>query len=208
MTTRMTGAPRQPYTPRRFSRAGRALGLFWGVIVVGFVLLALTLEILGPPRNSMQPLPLQASKSSRSSVLPATQGASSASGANSPSSPARKQDGSEPAAARQEAPSSGPSSTAASALPSPARVAQTSPSLPTPIVSPDPSLMEPASFSPSAQLPKIGADGRLPMRVYAAKFNPSETRPRVALIIAGIGLSVTESNDAIVSTPPAVKVGR
>ncbi|MBX5452962.1 MAG: divergent polysaccharide deacetylase family protein [Acidobacteriia bacterium] len=204
MTTPMTEAPRQPYAPRRFSRAARALGVFWGVILVGFVLLALTLEILGPPGNSTKPMPLQAGKPSASSVSPATQAARLASGANPLSSPPQKPGHGQPPAARQEAPSSGSSPAAAKGPPTPAGGEQTGPSLPTPIPPPDLSLLEPASFSPSAQLPKIGADGRLPMRVYAGKFDPNETRPKVALIIAGIGLSVTESNDAIVSTPPAV----
>jgi hypothetical protein len=53
-------------------------------------------------------------------------------------------------------------------------------------------------------LPRIAADGRMPMQVYAAGFDTSTRRPRVGLLIAGIGLNQAESNAAIRSLPHGV----
>ncbi len=80
-----------------------------------------------------------------------------------------------------------------------------------PIAAPDPALLEPADFAASALLPRIGPNGRLPMRVYAAHVpnpgvaNPG-TAPRVAILLAGIGLSETDSADAIEHLPAAVSL--
>ena len=35
------------------------------------------------------------------------------------------------------------------------------------------------------KLPRIASDGRMPMAVYAAAFDPASTRPRVGLLVAG-----------------------
>ena len=37
-------------------------------------------------------------------------------------------------------------------------------------------------------LPRIAVDGRMPMQVYAAGFDSSSRRPRVGLLLAGVGL--------------------
>ncbi len=44
----------------------------------------------------------------------------------------------------------------------------------------------------------------LPWKVYAAKFNRSDPRPKVAIIIAGLGLRAKETSSAIDSLPPLV----
>ncbi len=75
-----------------------------------------------------------------------------------------------------------------------------------PIAAPDPALLEPADFAASALLPRIGANGRLPMRVYAAHVTNPVNAPRIAILLAGIGLSETDSADAIEHLPAAVSL--
>lgn len=65
----------------------------------------------------------------------------------------------------------------------------------------DPLLTEPSVHGP---LPRIGADGRVPMRAYARAFDRQDSRPRVALILGGIGLNHGLSEQAIRTLPPAV----
>jgi polysaccharide deacetylase 2 family uncharacterized protein YibQ len=74
---------------------------------------------------------------------------------------------------------------------------------PGPIPDPDPALLEPSPGSPVG-LPIVSADGRLPMHVYAAGFDRSNLRPRVGLIVAGIGLNGSASEAAIRDLPGGV----
>lgn len=76
--------------------------------------------------------------------------------------------------------------------------------LPGPVADPDPALLEAIPGSPRAMLPRIAVDGRTPMAAYAAAFHPSTPRPRVGLLIAGIGMSGAETLDAINTLPGAV----
>lgn len=62
----------------------------------------------------------------------------------------------------------------------------------------DPALVE---FTAAGALPRIGEDGRMPMRVYARPFDRQDPRPRVALILGGIGLRAGLSEEAIRSLP-------
>jgi polysaccharide deacetylase 2 family uncharacterized protein YibQ len=52
-------------------------------------------------------------------------------------------------------------------------------------VSVDPSLIEQGPFGP---LPRIGPDGRRPLFAYARPFNLADARPKVAVVILGLGL--------------------
>ena len=65
----------------------------------------------------------------------------------------------------------------------------------------DPALVE---FTALGAMPRIGADGRMPMRAYARPFDRQDPRPRVALILGGIGLRTSLSEEAIRTLPPAV----
>jgi hypothetical protein len=69
---------------------------------------------------------------------------------------------------------------------------------------PDPALVE---ESPNGALPIIGKDGRQPWQVYARPFDAKETRPRIALIITGIGLDATLSQAALDRLPGAITFG-
>jgi polysaccharide deacetylase 2 family uncharacterized protein YibQ len=75
---------------------------------------------------------------------------------------------------------------------------------PGPIADPDPALLEPTPGAPSAMMPRIALDGRMPMQVYAAGFDRSSRRPRVGIVLAGIGLNEDESTKAIQDLPGAV----
>ncbi|MDA8049861.1 MAG: divergent polysaccharide deacetylase family protein [Rhodospirillales bacterium] len=98
-------------------------------------------------------------------------------------------------AATAAAPSAAPTvSLAASIPPQPSR----------PIAPPDPALLEPSPDNPKAFLPRIGPNGATSMQVYAASFNPADPRPRIGLVVAGIGLSNQESRTAIDNLPGAV----
>ncbi len=66
---------------------------------------------------------------------------------------------------------------------------------------PDPGLIEQTSIGP---LPRIGDDGRLPWQVYARPFDNRDTRPRIAIIMSGLGLSGAATQAAIQGLPGGV----
>jgi uncharacterized protein len=72
---------------------------------------------------------------------------------------------------------------------------------PGPITDPDPALLEPMTGQPANLLPRIATDGRMPMQLYAAGFDPSTRRPRVGLLVAGVGANETDSAAAIRALP-------
>lgn len=69
---------------------------------------------------------------------------------------------------------------------------------------PIPALLEPSRTQPGSLLPRIATDGRAPMRAYARPFDPTDTRPRIGLLVAGLGLSEAESREAVESLPGPV----
>lgn len=73
-----------------------------------------------------------------------------------------------------------------------------------PIENPDPALSQPAPGIPHGYLPRIAADGRMPMRTYAAPFDPNNLHPRVGLLIAGIGMNDADSMAVINTLPSAI----
>ena len=75
---------------------------------------------------------------------------------------------------------------------------------PGPISDPDPALLEPTRGIPPAFLPRISADGRAAMHEYASGFDPTTRRPRVGIVIAGIGMSEADSLSAIRHLPRGV----
>ncbi|NKB48365.1 MAG: divergent polysaccharide deacetylase family protein [Alphaproteobacteria bacterium] len=68
---------------------------------------------------------------------------------------------------------------------------------------PDPGLIEQTSIGP---LPRVGDDGRLPWQVYARPFDNRDTRPRIALIMSGLGLSGAATQAAIQGLPGGVSL--
>lgn len=72
------------------------------------------------------------------------------------------------------------------------------------IAAPDAALLEPSKSFPLSPLPRIAADGQLPRVVYRRPAGPPGARPRIALILAGIGLSAADSRAAIEALPGTV----
>ena len=67
--------------------------------------------------------------------------------------------------------------------------------------SPDPALLD---MTPIGPLPRVGDDGRLPRQVYAKPFNIADSRPRVAIVVSGLGLSAAATESAIQGLPGSV----
>jgi len=68
---------------------------------------------------------------------------------------------------------------------------------------PDPMLIEQGQNGP---LPKIAADGAQAWHVYAHPFPPTDARPRIAILISGLGMSKETSEQAIQRLPDAVSL--
>lgn len=69
---------------------------------------------------------------------------------------------------------------------------------------PDPGLIE---NTRDGSLPIIGKDGRQAWQVYARPFDQSDKRPRIALIVTGLGLDAALSQAALDRLPGAVTFG-
>jgi polysaccharide deacetylase 2 family uncharacterized protein YibQ len=72
------------------------------------------------------------------------------------------------------------------------------------VPAPDPGLVE---DTPNGPLPIIGKDGRQAWQVYARPFDAKDTRPRLALIVTGIGLDQSLSQAALDRLPGTVTFG-
>ncbi len=72
------------------------------------------------------------------------------------------------------------------------------------IAPPDPGLLEPSQLYQGGQLPRIGAGNRQPMQAYAAAFNSTDPRPRVAILLSGIGMNEAEALVASSNLPRQV----
>lgn len=88
-----------------------------------------------------------------------------------------------------------------------AEVAEAAPThAPGTVAPPDPALLEPSTTFPGGMLPRIGPGGRAPFRSYAAPFDAGDPHPRVAVLLGGIGMSETDSEEAIHNLPAAVSL--
>ena len=72
-----------------------------------------------------------------------------------------------------------------------------------PLAAVDPALIEKEA---SAMLPKIADDGRTPWRVYARPFDSRDDRPRIAIVIVGVGLSAVTAEAAIEHLPGQISL--
>src|SRR5689334_338743 len=133
-----------------FLAGWRGLGRFWMIVLTALGFGAVMLQSLGPPQGPPQ-----------GSIMP-------------PAHPAAvPQETLEPPRIIHPDLSGKATSQAAPAEPRPGR------DTPGPVADPDPGLSEPDPLVPDRSLPRIAVDGRAPMRVYAAGFDPTTTRPRV-----------------------------
>lgn len=66
--------------------------------------------------------------------------------------------------------------------------------------------MEPAlqEAGPHGPLPRVGPDGRTPIRAYGHPFDRADTRPRVGLVVGGLGMNAAVAEEAIRRLPASV----
>jgi uncharacterized protein len=65
----------------------------------------------------------------------------------------------------------------------------------------DPALVEDSPFGP---LPVIAADGRSPMTAYARSFDAKDKRPRIAVVVGGLNVSISNTKLALARLPGPV----
>ena len=70
-----------------------------------------------------------------------------------------------------------------------------------PIPPPDPALLEPGAHGP---LPRIGPEGRSAIRTYGRGFDRTDPRPRLGLVIGGLGMNARLTEEAIRRLPGTV----
>lgn len=68
-------------------------------------------------------------------------------------------------------------------------------------LSADPALVEDSPFGP---LPIVAADGRSPMTAYARPFDDQDKRPRIAIVVGGLNVSISRTKLALARLPGAV----
>ena len=166
----------------RFLSGWAGLARFWAVIAALVGATGLTLHLMGPPAPRPQTAPTQAAPTQ----------AGPAPGAPAAAAPGQP-DAGKTAAAQ-------PAAEAPAKTQPPARAAQAQRTndrpgrdTPGPIADPDPALLEASPLDRDDQLPRIAADGRKAMQVYAAGFDTQTRRARVSLILAGIGMHESDS---------------
>jgi hypothetical protein len=192
--------------PRRVFAGWRGLGLFWLLVLLVLGGVALRLDRLGPPEphETMAEAPQtpEALAPPPAAAEPVAPPAATTDPASAPSVaqvvvPA-------PAVVEPPPPAAEASAqTPAAPAPPPLDVPVATPDFPAarPIPAPDPALLEQGRFG---ALPRVGADGRTSIRAYAGQFDRQDTRPRVGIIVADLGISNAQTEDAIRRLPPAV----
>ncbi len=196
----------------------RALGLFWLAVLGTALGGGYWLEHLGPPagmtaqapapgRDAGSPgAPAEAQQAAPSPTVTGTVPAQSAAAPVQPSPGTDPAPHGAPAAAEAAPPASHPAPEAAAAPPSapepPPLMAAAAPRMAArPIAAPDAALLEAGRHG---MLPRAGANGRTSIRAYGRDFDRRDTRPRIGIVVADIGLNATQTEEAIRRLPPAV----
>ena len=65
----------------------------------------------------------------------------------------------------------------------------------------EPALQE---TGPHGPLPRVGPDGRTPIRAYGHTFDRTDPRPRIGLVVGGLGMNAAVTEEAIRRLPGAV----
>jgi polysaccharide deacetylase 2 family uncharacterized protein YibQ len=163
--------------PPRVSTGLKALGLFWLVLLLGGGAGAAWLHMLGPPAPPVAEAPPPAEEPPASIARPAA--------------PEPPQLPSLPPVVTPAAPPV-PAPATAAAAPRPAGPA---------VAEPDPALIERLR---DGSLPRIAEDGRAPWRTYARPFDQADRRPRIGVLVAGLGISESATAQVIERLPGAV----
>ena len=187
-------------------RAGRSWGLR-SALIVGLLLLAGAAGLVGwlalhpppPPDNGGVTIALAPPAPVPAPVPVPTPPAAVPEEIPPPASSARPQEAARP-------PATAPTPPAPAPIPAPPSTATPETRVPFPKIDglapvPDQGLIERTA---EGLLPKIGADGRKPWQVYGRPFDPADKRPRIALIIGGLGQSSAATEAAIQRLPGAV----
>jgi len=203
--------------PRRIFAGWRGLGLFWVLVLLLLGGGGFWLDRLGPPGppetvaeapetpdakppeapTAEAPAPEPAAEASNQPVpAPVPEPATAQAEPPPPSPPLAM---ASPPAAPALAPAPPPAAPAPPAFDAPPISAEVPSARPIP--APDAILQEQGRFGP---LPRVGADGRTSIRAYAGQFDRQDTRPRIGIVVADIGISNTQTEDAIRRLPPAV----
>ena len=192
--------------PRRVFAGWRGLGLFWLLVLLVLGGVALRLDRLGPPEphETMAEAP-QAPEALAPPPAAAEPVAPPVATADPTSAPSVAQVVVPAPAVVEPPPPAAEASTQTPAAPAPPPldVPVAAPDFPAarPIPAPDPALLEQGRFG---ALPRVGADGRTSIRAYAGQFDRQDTRPRVGIIVADLGISNAQTEDAIRRLPPMV----
>jgi polysaccharide deacetylase 2 family uncharacterized protein YibQ len=204
----------------------KALGAFWVVVLALLASGAGVLQWLGPPPPPAAPV--AAAPTAPEAAAPAPPEAAASAPSAAPAEQAVIASAPTTSAAPEPAPEVPPAPVAAApaspappvaappiaappvaaALPAapeppplPATAASRAPVAETPIQPPDPALLERGRHG---MLPRVGPEGRTSIRAYARPFDRSETRPRIGVVVGGLGLFAPQSEEAIRRLPPAV----
>ena len=192
--------------PRRVFAGWRGLGLFWLLVLLVLGGTALRLNRLGPPEP---PETVAEAPQAPEALAPAPAGAEPvappAVALDPISAPSPGQAVVPAPAVVEPSPPAAEASaqTPAAPAPPPLDVPVAAPDFPAarPIPAPDPALLEQGRFG---ALPRVGTDGRTSIRAYAGQFDRQDTRPRVGIIVADLGISNAQTEDAIRRLPPSV----
>ena len=192
--------------PRRVFAGWRGLGLFWLLVLLVLGGTALRLNRLGPPEP---PETVAEAPQAPEALAPAPAGAEPvappAAALDSISAPSPGQAVVPAPAVVEPSPPAAEAAaqTPAAPAPPPLDVPVMAPDFPAarPIPAPDPALLEQGRFG---ALPRVGTDGRTSIRAYAGQFDRQDTRPRVGIIVADLGISNAQTEDAIRRLPPSV----
>lgn len=176
------------------SPAWRSLGWFWGVVVVAAAGGAGTLQVLGPPApgHGAAPAAMHLATATTGHDAPAQATEAHGTDAHGAADHGSTEHGGAGHGSDEHA------ADAHAATP-PATLATDGSYV---IPPPSPALLEASPLFPDGQLPRRSPDGGSPLALYARPAEPAQGRPRIALLIAGIGLSQADSQAAIALPGP------
>jgi hypothetical protein len=200
----------------------RALGRFWLVLLLALGAGGGALHWMGPPKTAG---PVAATPGSE----PEPPAPESPAPGSEPESPAPKSPAPGPTLAEGPAPTAPapmapPTAVPTTTPPVPPPVPPLPPPVPSPVAAPlappplaagafprraadplipppDPTLLERGRYG---LVPVLGADGRTSIRAYARAFDREDRRPRIGIILGGMGLNAQHSEEAIRRLPGAV----
>jgi len=208
-------------SPRRIVAGWRGLGLFWVLVLLLLGGGGLWLDHLGPPERpetldeaaatpeatATPSIEAEAAPPPEPIPVPVAETPAAPGAAPEPLAapqPPSQAEAPAPAAPEQPSPSTEASApTPAAPAPPQLEALAIIPDFPNarPIAAPDPALLEQGRFG---ALPRVGADGRTSIRAYAGQFDRQDTRPRIGIVVADIGISNAQTEDAIRRLLPAV----